>query len=688
MSQTRAHTKWQLGFLLLLSAALFQTSCNLPPAPVAPTWETDFSLPLISKSYNILDEVVSTTDELTVDSLNNLYFEFESEIDTISVGDQLQIDGLTESVSQSLGRFSIPATEEKTIGVTLREIFPQADQMNGMTAPVPPFQFNLDNKQIDGIESFHWAEIQSGLIRIKVVNNLPIDLGKPTNLELVEVTTGAVIARVEVPDFIAKNGGEFITFLDLSGKRLTNQLSINLDGGSPGSANPVEIDADAGFRVEVGIENLVVIEAAAKIGQQHLAKRDQFVLPDSVVVESAKLKDGRIDITISGSFPVDTEIQIKVPNFVNANTETLAIAIPSLQSASMPIRIDLAGYQFKPEGRGFGDQKITLDWEINTLQPEDQITILRATDYVTVDVEMSDLTFEEIAGKFSNKRIEIPSQTLAVDIPEDLQGIGFEDASLTLTLYNTINIPVRTDLKITGKNETGQAVTMQIQSMINAGRPNGIPVPTVIEINRQTNSTIVDLLNLLPKSIEVTGQADIGQSDQMGRVRSNDKVSGTIKFRAPLAFKLPPQEIEVDARKIEIDSDVQQRLRDNLLSGTLFARVNSHLPVGATIELFFAENDSAVYDNPPVKLGPVVLNSGQIDPQSGDVTGAALSEIELSLEKSQIEFFARDVVYSGVKISLPGTDDQFVRLKATDYVEVKAYAQFKVKVDKDALRSN
>ncbi|MFQ5629165.1 MAG: hypothetical protein ACE5I1_10430 [bacterium] len=673
------------GLAILLTGV---SSCDLPPSPVAPTWELEINVPLLNKSYNILNEVVDKTDEITADSLNNLFFEFESEIDTFSVGDQLKIDGMSESFSQSLGSFSIESLEQTTMSVTLREIFPQAGQLNGLTVPVPAFQFDIENKKFNSFDNFQWAEIERGIIRLKVVNNLSIDLGKPINLELRDGATNALITTVEVPDFVSKNGGEYLTALDLSGKRITNDFSISLRGGSPGSAVPVQVNADDGFAIDISLDDFEVKSAAAKIGRQTISQSNELAMADSVIVESAKIRQGTIAVNISGTFPIDTQIEFKVPNFVNATGETLQVSIASLQNEPMPLRLDLSGYTFKSTGTDFGDQKVAFWWELATLQQPDEISVLKSSDFLSANFVLSELRFDEVKGKFNSKKIEIPAQTFTVEIPEQVESITFEDASLQLTLNNSINFPVQTDIQITGKNDNGSSVTMAIQSLINAGTSGGSPVPTVIEINRQTNNTIVDLLNLLPTSIEVTGQADIGQSEAMGSVRATDKVSGTIKFRAPLAFQLPEQSYEADVSKITVEQDVQERLTENLLSGKLFAQINSHLPLGASLDLYFAASDSTVYTIPDVAIGPINLASGQIDAQTGVVSAPQQSEIEVSLTKEQIDFFARDVLYSGIKVNFPGTNNQVVRLLASDFVEVKAYVNFKVMANENALSSN
>ncbi len=110
------------------------------------------------------------------------------------------------------------------------------------------------------------------------------------------------------------------------------------------------------------------------------------------------------------------------------------------------------------------------------------------------------------------------------------------------------------------------------------------------------------------------------------------------------------------------------------------ARAVSHLPVGAVFYLQFARSDSLVFTQPDLSIGPVSVASGQIDPQTESVQAPVENEINLSLSRDDLLLFTRDRVYSGVRIQFPGTNGQVVKLLASDYLTLKAFANIKVHV--------
>ena len=84
-----------IGLTLLLSQCSFEK-------PASPQWDIDLNLPLINKTYTI-EELVEDTDEIVTDSLGNLSFSYEADIDTFSAAGQLSVEGVSEGFSQSLG---------------------------------------------------------------------------------------------------------------------------------------------------------------------------------------------------------------------------------------------------------------------------------------------------------------------------------------------------------------------------------------------------------------------------------------------------------------------------------------------------------------------------------------------------------------------------------------------------------
>jgi hypothetical protein len=203
-------------------------------------------------------------------------------------------------------------------------------------------------------------------------------------------------------------------------------------------------------------------------------------------------------------------------------------------------------------------------------------------------------------------------------------------------------------------------------------------------LNR-SNSNIGAFLNALPRTITVRGRVIAGEPGHIASINENSKVSGTMRFEAPLAFTLPAQRAESKLDSLKIDESTRERLENNLHSGKVLARINNHLPAGASLSLHFALADSMVFKAPEVVIGPFHITEPLVDPASGRVVQVRQSEIEVALNEAQLKIFEKSPVYSGVALEFPGTNGNLVRVVASDFIEIRAVAAIMFTVDPEKL---
>ncbi|KAA3619901.1 MAG: hypothetical protein DWQ05_04030 [Calditrichaeota bacterium] len=663
-------------FYLTLVFGLF-LACNLPE-PSAPSWDMDVNIPLINKTYDI-EEFLDDADELKADSLDNVIFEFADELESFSAENQLKVAGLNQGFAQTLGSFTIDSPGGENVSIAFRDIFAQADVLHGQTTIVPPFTIDPLTKSLPIYEDFNWVEIAQGAIDISIENNLPIPLGMPITIEVRNAVTNQLVSSA-VFNQLVNPGNVAIERLDLQGKRLNSELEIIVSGSSPGSnGDLVQIDAYAGFTITALFTDLTVSAASAKVAEQVISQADQFTIQDSVVLTEAWIREGSFSVAMSGDFPVNTQVLVSIPGF---KTPTGAAFIDSLvipQGGSNNLFVDLAGYSFVPAGEDFGQQTVDFSWEVKTLHNPDIPIEIYATSNLSAEFVLSELIFSEISGKFASKWIDIPEQFFALDLVENLDSLAFLDANLHLTLYSQIDFPTTTDLHLLGENENGESVEVVIQEVVNGG-VDGAVVKNDIILNG-SNSNIVDLINIIPSSIKVSGRVRVGDPQTLGSIRETDEVSGDVLFSAPLAFMLPAQSYESEVSEIDIDDDLKDELDSNLNSGSITMLINSHLPVGASLEMLFAETDSTVFTNPGLIIGPVSFESGEIDPVTGLVIAPVMSHIEIELSEQETNYFTSDSLFSATRLIFPGTDGNIVKLLTTDYIDVRANITLSVHVE-------
>ncbi len=678
------HPKTFLLGITSILILLFNLQCKISP-PSAPQWDVDVNIPVINKTFYVSD-LIDGIDGLKVDSLNQIFVEFTAELDTFDARNQLTLNGLSQQFTKALGRFKIPSPGERELTVQLNQIYPAADQLNGVKVPVPPFNFQLPTQDLPPFETIQWVEIDSGFVDLTIENFLPVDLGKPITIELLDAAADTVIADWVFPDFI-QVGKRQTERLELKNKRLSAALALRVAGGSPGSADSVLIQSDDYFRIGVLLSDLYVSGGAAKLDPQRIQFDEKIQIADSLIIASARIRQGQMRIEVSGNLPIDASVNFNLPDFIDEKGAPLTETFFLLKDQVNQLVLDLSGYRFLPENGDFAGQAVRISASVATLQSPDELIELFASDSVSVLFDISQIYFSEISGRFYSKQIDVPEKTIEVDLPSRLDSIRLDAAQLQLRLLNSIGFPAQVNLLIRGTNDAGGQAEVLIDQTIQPGGGQAGPESTEIVLN-QENSGILDLLNLLPSRIEVSGKVQVGRPDWIGTIRETDFVTGEITFTAPAALELPAQKFESDVSNMTLDQDVRNTIQTRLDEGELMVKTVSHLPIGAQIYMNFALEDSSVFQNPQLRIGPVSIESGVIDPATKTVAMPRENQINIKLSREEMQFFANSPIFTGVEIDFPGTQGQVVQLLSSDYLDIQAVVRLQVKVGETQSSAN
>lgn len=675
-SMTQSSSVFLAGMLLLSS--IF--GCALEK-PSAPSWDVDVAIPLISKVYTMA-EIADDEDAIGSDSTGTLFFEQSSDLDAYTVGDQLDIDDMNDTFSMQLGTFTIDAPGAEFVSVELREIYPGADALHGQTVIIPGFNFATAKKPMNAYDNFAYVVIESGNITIRVTNNLIIPLGSPITVEVWDTFADTLIVTISNP--IQIDPGTTSSFSkDLAGKRLPNSLSIRMVGASPGSGgSPVLVDASSRYDMSGEISELTASEALAKVPSQTVSNEDFVTISDSVSVVEAVVDNGMILLQVTGGMPLDAWIRYELPDFIDMAGVVLVDSFFVRRNTNVSNTINLANFTLRPQMADFTQQQIRFRWRARTIDTGDQMALVRATDVMGAAFSVRDMRFASITGKLGQQDIEISQDDIEFDIPADLDSIFFETARLELVLNTTINFPTNISLTIEGQNEKGGVSYLNVNEMIEAADQPGVPSTRIIILDQQ-NSNINEFISILPNLVKIAGKFTLGDPDWIGTVTKDDFVDGVVKITAPFSFRLPAQTIDSDVADIEIDEDVRENIIKHLANGAFFTEVTNHLPIGATVEVVFGDLDSSlVFEQPLLRIGPFGAAAPTID-QEGYVRTPKVTEFTFDLTEEQMQTFLRTPLYSGVRVFLEGTNNQFIKVRASDFIEIKAYTIIKVNVNGD-----
>ena len=323
--------------ILLFSSLILFTSCDLtiPTKEDLASWTTKLEVPMLEKTI--------TFEDIIEDSLINpmagssLYaFTKEVEVDTVKVGDKLEMDDIHKSFAQTVDDVTVEDSHvQEQIGfdavgvspinqiitsaigtITLSDIpadttdpysfssiFPEIDVLDDDTHDIPGFTLEpVEN--LFSFDDFSHAEFTGGILILTISNNLVIPLGE-TVITLrqedgTEITDGTVTVTGPIKPN-QSNSGE----LSLIGINLPGNMIVEVTGSSPGE-DDVEINNDArnsSFTVTISASGLEVSSAMAKLPEQIIDENDSIQLStaDSNKVESATILSGKLVISIDNN---------------------------------------------------------------------------------------------------------------------------------------------------------------------------------------------------------------------------------------------------------------------------------------------------------------------------------------------------------------------------------------------------
>ncbi|MFQ5605116.1 MAG: hypothetical protein ACE5HS_17770 [bacterium] len=677
--QTTNRIRRSWGYFFMLAVLFSFTRCSFDK-PSAPSWEVEVAIPLVSKVYT-MSEIADDEEAIKLDNNGGLYFEETSELDAYTVGDQLNMEEKQDNFTLDLGSFTVDSPGSENTFVELREIYSQAENLHGQIVVVGAFSFATNKKTLDAYDGFSYAMIDSGKIQIQVANQLVIPLGAPLIVELWDAISDTLITSSgDVGQILPGQSDQLI--LDLNSKKISNQLAIRLRGNSPGSdGKDVYIDAYSNFEVMAEISEIEAREALAEIPQQIVSNHDNITVTDSLVIMEARVEQGSIVLDLGGKLPIDAWVIYELPDFQTPSGFSLKDSSFVRRNTHENIVIDLSGYYLKPQLANFGEQMIRYHWTIRTIDTGNEQVLVRATDDVNTQLHVTEVSFSSVTGKIGNQEIEVNQEEIDFEIPADLDSIFFETAELELKLHNAINFPAHIRFVIEGRNDAGATSYLNVNADLQPALQPSSPVTTVIVLNSQ-NSNINDFISILPSTIRIDGKVTIRDDNWVGTVSSKDFVDGEVRVSAPIALKLPPQTVDSDVNELEIEDDVKKDIIENLSSGTFYAEISNHLPLGASVEILFCQKDSTLFTSPNLRIGPLQADAAQVN-GSGYVDQAMDGVITFSLTEEEMRTFLMTPLYSGVRVNLEGTDGQYVKVRASDYLQIKSYSKIKIKVNQD-----
>ncbi len=501
------------------------------------------------------------------------------------------------------------------------------------------------------------AKIDSCVWNIKIKNNLPISANVTIQFDEL-FDTFDNLAQIDL-EIAANDSLDY--HLDFSGyeiraeKQILDALHFSYFVTTDSTDGFVTIDETQSIYTKIELSEMWFEEVSGYVDQS-FEHQDSFSIEDEsgkIILQQATIKNGFANIELSG---LSFEPEIKI------------IFDKIKDEIGNPVEItntDFVNYNFANHSIIVSPDQI-VHYNVNVNTPADIITIT-STDNVNADITISDLIFQEITGIINDKRIDLDDMDEEIDLGEfadTLQGIFlFQNAELQLEIDNGIGFNCDLILHLTGENNSGDSVQIDIEESIIPGEPiiitDGIP----------------ELLNIFPTHIKI--QDSYAEINGNGTISKDNIISGSYTLQTPLKFIINNHTMKMDSLEhIEIDEDTQDIIEENFNSVKLLFTTENSLPFGTITKLYFTNDSTEIWTES--EDSPYLI----IDSLS--ILADETSEIEISLDEinatQNFDVFLNPDVYLGVEFSIIGTDGNEVTIYGSDNIRIFGYLEVNVHI--------
>ncbi len=663
---------------LLALAGLAAAGCEIAE-PELPRYQTRLTLPLGEERLDIID-AVDDEDYLIELADGALGFQVDGDPDTVALDFDLGADVDPQSVRGDLGEFTVELAAPTDFQFTLVDLYPEAALLDGLTSPVPGFTFDTasDPQDLPEIQS---ATLAAGTLTVEVGNGLPVPISADSGaerlvLELVDPGSGTAVATVDF-DPIA-GGSQATEQADLAGVTLPGALAVRLAGGSPGSGGtPVTVDAQAEIAVQARFSDLQVSEAQAVVGAQEFTAEIATALPADYAVVRAIIAEGALDLTVRNELSIPCQATVTWPEVVDLDDQPLSLVLDLGAGEQVTRTADFAGRIVQaPSGQTLTELSATV--AVTSPGSGGQPVPLQADAGLVADLGAGRIDFASVTGTVPELVYDFDPMDEEIDLPNEIEGLLLQRATLELQLTNTAGLNAEAQFHLVGENAAGEVRTLDVQERIAAADADRAAV-SVITLD-ETNSGIVDFLNNLPTAISLAGGVHVGGDGQIGTVRPGDHAVVDWRITSPVEVIVESSSLYGDPEDLDLDTDTRDLVRDHAGAASIVLEVLNHLPVGIETRMLFGPDTLSIKTDPVLAIGPVSVQAGTVDPQSGEVSAPRISRPEIALTATQTQVLATENLYSVIEVILPSTEGNPVRVLTSDYVTVQGVISLDVDV--------
>ncbi len=683
--------KYLYAGLLLFTACAFDS-------PKAPSWDLTLNIPLTDKLYTVR-EMAESEEDIFVLEEGMIGFRLRGDLEQTKIGDFLTLSENSTEYGIGLAKMHLPAISGGVDNFSFDQLYENARRDHDQIVVVPQFSYrNVRGSTLEDSD-FDFVALTAGTAELTVTNSLPVPLVRVA-LVLIDANTDAGL--VSAPIIAKIDAGDSATVtVNLDGKVLPAASYWTLSGESPGSGSEaVRIDQSADVRLSTEIQAFNISKAHSVIPEMQFDHMESLVLEEDAGIEEVAFKNGFLEWNVENTFPLVIDLDFNIESFKHSATgETLVRSVRLGPGEAKTLRVDLDKYiAYLVAASPNTGQTVPVTISGASVGSEGKKVNINAYHQISGQVFFSETEVDYFKGWVNNRGIDLASTDKKMDLPartDDLKDVEFKSALLNIDLENTIQMPFTFESEITGYRD-GETVTFFVNDRITPVRGDGQPDVARIQYD-QSNSTILNFVNLLPERYTTKSRVRIGDGQTVAYVDADQYVQADFAFTVPAEVKFKRQTIVLDTSKILVDPEgmpvdnsnqrrVPAETSEKLATAEIMARVNNHLPVGCQLFFHLGYDSTRIVDFPQVVLGPIEIVAGKTNMQ-GRVIGSSEQEVILKISEDGIEIFSNNTrgpipVYIATVLKIPESPHT-VQVFADDFIQTVSLARIIVKMENE-----
>jgi hypothetical protein len=618
-------------FLSAMLISLCFYSCKKDLGKIAsPDWNPNLAIPFI-ESEMTLNDAIEADSNLIINpdsSLKIVYY--DDSIFSINIGEVFQFpEQEMHEESFSLGAISI-GDLNLSLPTKFHDVLLYIDPViveffmkyNGTNAIFPPLSLDTaisnDPLSLTGFKSLSFS---GGRMELGFIHYLPITFDHVL-IRVYSPKSPFLLGEFEFIDLTP--GEEFVQFIDLAGKTITNEFVFEMsDLSTPGSyPDSVPINWDDKININLGLKDLKIASGEAFIIEQVIVAKQEMVdfdFDEGVEITKIALKTGRIDYTLVSGIPARIKVKLSLPSALqNGEHPFQSVLLEPNQSAGVYWELDATTFDLtsNPEKPY---NSFPIEYTI-TLESSTDLVIFDSASKVSIEFMASDFEISMAEGYLGQQEVNIEPQTIDMDIDflEHFSGgLELTDPEVKLFYHNSIGLPFQLNLNLLGENNEQQTENLHLDQ-VDILYPSTAGQEVYGEyIADKNNSNIVDFISISPRKISYSGYG-IGNPEGF----ATNFISDASQFTADIAIDLP---IRIQADDLIFVDTVQVNVNgddfNGVESGQFHFVIDNGFPFDIKLDFLILDpSDTFVVES----IALNTINSAQVN-ASGEVTKSVSS---------------------------------------------------------------